>query len=288
MNQSGARAGADGPSTSQRGRADEDDHDGRARRRGDALPAPRASERHRAVLLGRVRGTDGLRLAVARMDRGGRLFTWRECRSARTRAAVGVNDGASSASTRSRTASSSSNDATSSCCPIVAGRATRGIVRPPTGEPTETGSPADCAEVRSFYSTTTDGHFGLLVDGFPLTIYCHGMNDTLPRTYIDLDPATNYAEVRVRLDDQGTTEVYNRRLSHPFTCPHDGQRNDSCACIAHDEDKSGMTRFSKVRIDLRNMKLNSASPPSVGDGRSPRPHVHAAGVRRAGALRVGG
>lgn len=45
------------------------------------------------------------------------------------------------------------------------------------------------------------------------------------------------------------------RLLQPFTCPYNGERNDSCECSVVEIPRAGLTRFSKVRVDLANMKI---------------------------------
>lgn len=46
------------------------------------------------------------------------------------------------------------------------------------------------------------------------------------------------------------------RLLYPFTCPNNGIRNDSCQCTDDGTTNAGRTRYSKLRIDLHNMKIN--------------------------------
>lgn len=46
-------------------------------------------------------------------------------------------------------------------------------------------------------------------------------------------------------------------LLYPFTCPHNGRRNDSCLCTDDGSAMAGLSKFSKVRVDLHNMKINS-------------------------------
>jgi hypothetical protein len=46
------------------------------------------------------------------------------------------------------------------------------------------------------------------------------------------------------------------RLVYPYSCPHDGRRNDSCACTNDGHVGQGRTKFRKIRVDLYNMKIN--------------------------------
>lgn len=70
--------------------------------------------------------------------------------------------------------------------------------------------------------------------------------DSIPREYLQLPagPFANFAE------------IYGKRLLYPFTCPFQGERNDSCACTEAGSPHAGLTRFAKVRIDLYNMKID--------------------------------
>ncbi|VDP08363.1 unnamed protein product [Soboliphyme baturini] len=109
--------------------------------------------------------------------------------------------------------------------------------------------PRDCAEIRENRKVDTDGTYDVLVNGQRVSIYCFGMNTHHPKEYLSLsiDFRNNFAE------------FYPYRLLYPFTCPHNGQRNDSCECSIENIPRPGLTRFRKVRIDLHNMKINRRS-----------------------------
>lgn len=98
--------------------------------------------------------------------------------------------------------------------------------------------------MRAFHNTTVDGSYTVLVNGFRVQVFCYHMTESQPRTYIDVNEQTNYAE------------VYNKRLLHPYTCPYNGERNDSCACQVEPVSRSGKTLFQRLRVDLHNMKVN--------------------------------
>ncbi|CAD5226716.1 unnamed protein product [Bursaphelenchus xylophilus] len=106
--------------------------------------------------------------------------------------------------------------------------------------------PGDCAQLKSQNPNVNgvDGEYFVLVAGYRTKVYCHGMNETLPRTYLTVNPQMNYAE------------FYGKRLAYPFSCPYDGQRNDSCDCTDDGHLSVGRTEFGKVRVDLQNMKIN--------------------------------
>lgn len=70
------------------------------------------------------------------------------------------------------------------------------------------------------------------------------MNETIPRAYLNVNNATNFAE------------IYGKRLVYPHTCPSDGARNDSCECSDDGDADAGLTHFQRVRVDLLNRKIN--------------------------------
>uniref|UniRef100_A0A1I7XFA5 GON domain-containing protein n=1 Tax=Heterorhabditis bacteriophora TaxID=37862 RepID=A0A1I7XFA5_HETBA len=106
--------------------------------------------------------------------------------------------------------------------------------------------PSTCQEIRSQKSSThsIDGNYTVLMDGFPITVYCVRMNETIPSSYLNLDRETNFAE------------VYGKRLIYPHTCPSNGERNDTCQCSDDGHANAGLTHFRKVRVDLLNRKIN--------------------------------
>lgn len=59
------------------------------------------------------------------------------------------------------------------------------------------GLPGDCAELKAYnnHVNNVDGNYTVLVAGFRINVYCHIMNETLPRTYINVNSETNFAEV---------------------------------------------------------------------------------------------
>lgn len=106
--------------------------------------------------------------------------------------------------------------------------------------------PSNCAELKAQNAGTenVDGNYTVLVAGYRIQVYCHQMNETLPKTYLNVDPRQNFAE------------FYGKRLLYPHTCPQNGQRNDSCECTDDGHSSAGRTEFSKLRVDLQNMKIN--------------------------------
>lgn len=119
------------------------------------------------------------------------------------------------------------------------------------------GLPSDCAELKAQNTQTNsiDGNYTVLVAGFRVHVYCYRMNETLPKTYLNVPPSTNFAEFypkRYRIWAI-QLKVYRRfRLAQPYTCSSCEAR----ACTDDGHVKQGRTRFRKLRIDLQNMKVN--------------------------------
>lgn len=60
------------------------------------------------------------------------------------------------------------------------------------------GLPSDCSELKAFNSSTAnerDGDYTVLVAGYKIDVYCHLMNESHPKTYINVDNRNNYAEM---------------------------------------------------------------------------------------------
>lgn len=56
--------------------------------------------------------------------------------------------------------------------------------------------PSDCAELKAQNTVTNsiDGNYTILVAGFRVQVYCHLMNETIPKTYLNVPDQTNFAE----------------------------------------------------------------------------------------------
>uniref|UniRef100_A0A8R1E7G1 GON domain-containing protein n=1 Tax=Caenorhabditis japonica TaxID=281687 RepID=A0A8R1E7G1_CAEJA len=104
--------------------------------------------------------------------------------------------------------------------------------------------PSTCQEIKALSGKARDGNYTVLLDGFTIEVYCHQMNSTIPKAYLNVNPDTNYAE------------VYGKKLIYPHTCPFNGERNESCYCSDAGDANAGLTRFHKVRIDLLNRKFH--------------------------------
>lgn len=105
--------------------------------------------------------------------------------------------------------------------------------------------PMSCAELKTGNRRpTTDGNYTLFVGGTNVTIFCQGMSTAQPVEYLTL-PDDNYSE------------IYAKRLIRPETCPHNGDRTESCDCIEDSNRRSGYTMFHKVRLNVTNLKIDS-------------------------------
>uniref|UniRef100_A0AC35U444 Peptidase M12B domain-containing protein n=1 Tax=Rhabditophanes sp. KR3021 TaxID=114890 RepID=A0AC35U444_9BILA len=106
--------------------------------------------------------------------------------------------------------------------------------------------PSSCEEIKmqAMTSPAPDGDYTILFAGYEMSVYCLRMNESLPKTYINVPSESNFAE------------IYDKSLLQSYTCPYDGLRNDTCSCLSKPYSKSGFTLFSKLRIDLYNMKIN--------------------------------
>jgi hypothetical protein len=55
--------------------------------------------------------------------------------------------------------------------------------------------PGDCAELKSQSGSIADGDYTVLVLGLPVKVYCHQMNHSIPRTYVNVNSDSNMAEI---------------------------------------------------------------------------------------------
>ncbi|XP_023287905.1 A disintegrin and metalloproteinase with thrombospondin motifs 9 isoform X2 [Orussus abietinus] len=105
--------------------------------------------------------------------------------------------------------------------------------------------PLTCQEAKRRFKSSKDGEYMLLVGGRNMSIYCHEMSSDEPREYLTL-PAG---------DRENFAEIYDKRLLNPHSCPFDGQRNDSCMCVADPGTVSGRTMFKRVRLDPTRLRI---------------------------------
>ena len=102
-------------------------------------------------------------------------------------------------------------------------------------------------DVKHKTGVVKDEEYQILFAGKNVSIYCHDMNTTLPKEYLTLKSG----------ETENYSEVYNKRLMQPNTCPNNGTRDDSCDCVADAQRREGLTTFHKVKIDVTSLKINS-------------------------------
>ena len=105
----------------------------------------------------------------------------------------------------------------------------------------------NCLDMKQKTGISNDGEYQILFAGKNVTIYCHEMNSTLPKEYLTLKSGEN----------ENYSEVYGKRLMQPNTCPFNGTRDESCACVADAQRREGLTSFYKVKINVTSLKINS-------------------------------
>lgn len=91
-----------------------------------------------------------------------------------------------------------------------------------------------------------DKEYYVTVRGKALKVYCHNMAHVHPLEYISLpnEGRENYAE------------IYDKRLVNTDSCPNDGKRDETCSdCVEADPDRSGLTLFSKIRINVTSLQV---------------------------------
>ena len=96
-------------------------------------------------------------------------------------------------------------------------------------------------------SIPNDGEYELLLAGKNISVYCHEMASVLPKEYITLP----------RGERENYSEIYGLRLTEPGSCPYNGTRNDSCKCVRDARRREGFTGFSKLRVNVTSLKVNT-------------------------------
>lgn len=102
----------------------------------------------------------------------------------------------------------------------------------------------NCKEIKHALKTNQNKDYTMLVRGKPAVVYCYKMDTQEPEEYISLQVNTeNYAE------------IYDRRLRNIDTCPYYGQRRDNCDCVQIGSERSGLTNFYKVRLNVTSLQI---------------------------------
>ncbi len=106
-----------------------------------------------------------------------------------------------------------------------------------------------CRDMKARTGITANGEYPILFAGKNVTIYCHRMDSLTPREYVSLPKG----------ESENYSEIYGLRLIEPRTCPFNGTRNDECECVRDARRREGLTLFSKIRVNVTSLKVNSMS-----------------------------
>ncbi|KAL1130616.1 hypothetical protein AAG570_011858 [Ranatra chinensis] len=111
----------------------------------------------------------------------------------------------------------------------------------------ENGNMSSCLALQHNLRVTKDGEYIMRMRHRILSIYCSQMHTSNPKEFITLHAgeAENYAE------------IYDKRVTDPGTCPHGGERNEYCHCEKNMNRDVGFTGFSKIRINITSLIVDT-------------------------------
>ncbi|CAL8108656.1 unnamed protein product [Orchesella dallaii] len=124
------------------------------------------------------------------------------------------------------------------------------FTKPPRKQKCECNVFRTCAEMRDALSKNfmqvIDKQYTLLVGGTSVNIYCHGMTDldNKPKEYLTVNEDNNFSE------------IYDKRLIRPETCPRNGTRMTSCECVMDRNRRVGHTTFRRLRLNVTNLQID--------------------------------
>ena len=75
------------------------------------------------------------------------------------------------------------------------------------------------------------------------------MATTMPKEFVTLP----------RGEEENYSEIYGLRLLEPHSCPFNGTRNDKCVCVQDSARRQGLSAFTKIRVNVTSLKVNSKS-----------------------------
>ncbi|XP_050511629.1 A disintegrin and metalloproteinase with thrombospondin motifs 9 isoform X2 [Diabrotica virgifera virgifera] len=101
-----------------------------------------------------------------------------------------------------------------------------------------------CKELKHATGTKENKDYIISVLGRPVNIHCYKMDTPEPLEYISLHP-----------DSMNFAELYDKRLTDVRSCPNGGQRDDSCQCDNLGPERSGATKFWKVRLNITSLRI---------------------------------
>nr|CAD7449731.1 unnamed protein product [Timema bartmani] len=114
-------------------------------------------------------------------------------------------------------------------------------------ESASAGGFSSCLEIQQKLNTKENREYIFNIRGRNVSIYCYDMDSNMPKEYLTVPTGQN----------RNYAEIYNRRLQHPDTCPHEGQRRDDCDCIQDAKGIAGLTVYSKIRLNVTSLRVNT-------------------------------
>ncbi|KAK9886442.1 hypothetical protein WA026_016725 [Henosepilachna vigintioctopunctata] len=101
-----------------------------------------------------------------------------------------------------------------------------------------------CMHVKYTLRTRENKDYLLDLNGKRAIVYCFKMDTPEPEEYISL-----------MSDHQNYAEIYDKRLVNRNSCPYNGERNDDCDCVSVGPERSGLTKFYKIRLNITTMRI---------------------------------
>ncbi|XP_066144477.1 A disintegrin and metalloproteinase with thrombospondin motifs 9 isoform X2 [Euwallacea fornicatus] len=102
----------------------------------------------------------------------------------------------------------------------------------------------NCKEIKHNMRTKENKDYVISLHGRVVNVYCYKMDTAEPQEYISLHP-----------DKENYAEVYDRRLLDLNSCPYGGERRDNCPCDHVGVERSGITKFWKVRLNVTSLQI---------------------------------
>ncbi|GFR22038.1 a disintegrin and metalloproteinase with thrombospondin motifs 9 [Trichonephila clavata] len=102
-----------------------------------------------------------------------------------------------------------------------------------------------CQDIQKQANVSYDGEQEIFVRGRYVQIYCARMNSSEPQEYITL----------IRGDQDNYSEVYNKRLTDPKSCPYGGSRYDACNCMLDESIGPGLTTFQRIAVNISSLAV---------------------------------
>lgn len=105
-------------------------------------------------------------------------------------------------------------------------------------------NPMNCSDLQK-RNVRDDGEYKMQIRGRHVKIYCAGMNTSSPREYVTL----------ISGEGDNYSEIYDKRLVDPETCPHNGTRQENCNCVNDDRAGAGLSTFFRIGINASSLQV---------------------------------